>query len=196
MDSGFSFIPSFPNIWMPFVKHLHNMSVLSSFTGLPEKTRQHRWGSEGNKSYSAFHIMQVLAIVFSCQVHQLDYWPTHHTFQWQNLHSQAFGSDQTKQNTYSCGEVSQMIQATVFHQDCSRWRQQGRPFFWTLELQVCENTRQWCYFSTCRLVESVCLQQEQEIMKPQKDSRVTDAVRDERQTDRDQEALSAPGLRF
>lgn len=88
MHSGFSFMPSFTNIWVPFFvlvfQPLDNMSVLSFLKGLLESTRQHRWGSEavdicpelGNKSYSAFHIMQELATVFSCQAHQSDYWPT------------------------------------------------------------------------------------------------------------------------
>ena len=84
MVSSVSFIPSFTNIWMSFLKHLNSMPVLSFLKGLPESTRQHRWGSEameiyselGDKSYSAFHIMQVLAFVFSCQVHSSDSWPT------------------------------------------------------------------------------------------------------------------------
>lgn len=65
------------------VQALENMSFLSVLKGLPENTRQHRWDSEAvdmcpelrNKSYSAFHIMKMLAIVFSCQGHQSDYWP-------------------------------------------------------------------------------------------------------------------------
>lgn len=88
MHSGFSFIPSFTNIWVPIFmlvfQPLDNMSVVSFLKGLLESIRQHRWAFEavdirpelGNKSYSAFHIMQELATVFSCQVHQSDYWPT------------------------------------------------------------------------------------------------------------------------
>lgn len=86
MHSGFSFIPSFTNIWVPFLElvfKLRKMSFFSFLKGLPESTRKHRWSSESvnicpelrNKSYSAFHIMQVLAIVFSCQVQQSNYWP-------------------------------------------------------------------------------------------------------------------------
>ena len=81
MASRFSFIPSFTNIWMSFLKHLNNTPVLSFLKGLPESTRQHRWGSEaveicselGNKSYSAFHIMQVLAIFFLIFIFTLFY---------------------------------------------------------------------------------------------------------------------------
>lgn len=84
--SGFSFIPSFTNVWVPhlvLVFKLWKTCLFSVLKGLPKNTRQHRWDSGAvdmcpelrNKSYSAFHIMKTLAIVFSCQGHHSDYLP-------------------------------------------------------------------------------------------------------------------------
>lgn len=131
MASSFSFIPSFTNIWMSFLKHLNNMPVLSFLKGLPESTRQHRWGSEaveicselGNKSYLAFHIMQVLAIVFSCQVHQSDSWPTPIILSSGKAYIPGHVAQTRSIRIFlPLGEVSHMIQVTMFHQNCSGCR--------------------------------------------------------------------------